>query len=108
MKQAYATKGYSLTAWQPLSTWLYGHPTCTALRLRRLNEFNKSDDDFHEVVALCLWRLATGANHPWGVGALQSRGYSGIPVTKKVSCQNTHVVVIVVDCYLIFFSLELG
>ncbi len=102
-KQAYATKKYSKTAWEPLQSWLFSTP---ANKTDRIVAFNKSDDDLHSVVAKCLWRLANGANHPWGVTALQPRGYSAVPVPKKVSCQNTHAVDIVVHVF--FLSLEFG
>jgi len=86
IKQAYATSKYGLKAWEPLQLWLYGNPDETDARLERLNQFNKTDTEFHTVVGKCLWILAQGANHPWGVGALLPRGYSDVSITKKVMC----------------------
>ena len=105
LKQAYATKTYSMEAWQPLRNWLYG-PTATSTHLGRLKNFQKTDTDLHTIVAKCLWRLSCAPNHPWGVGALHPSGYSDIPVFRKVTCQNNHSAVVDVSCLYkyIFFS----
>ena len=82
-KQQYATKTNAKKAWQPMEQWLFTTGT-SAERVARLTSFNKDDEQFHRVVAKCQLRLARGPNHPWGVAALKPRGYSAIPIAKKV------------------------
>ena len=79
----YSNKKYASKAWQPLVDWV-NDPDSSMDRRDRLMSFNKQDTDLHAVIAKCLWRLASGANLPWGRAGVQSRGYSEIPVTEKV------------------------
>lgn len=84
-KQMYSNKTWAPRAWEALKEWLYDTPALTDLRLVRLTHFNKHDDDLHEVVAKCLWKLATQANMPWGRAASRPTGYSNVAETEKVN-----------------------
>ena len=83
-KQMYSSRTHAAVAWEPLKDWLYKNPLCTSARLKYLTTFTKLDDDFHLIVAKCLWRLANGVNMPWGRAALQSSVYSNVPIAEKV------------------------
>ena len=81
----YSNKKYAPVAWQPLRDWVWvKDPTKSLARRERLMSFNKEDKVFHSVVAKCLWRLASGANLPWGRAGVHSCGYSEIPISEKV------------------------
>jgi hypothetical protein len=84
-QQMYANKKYATEAWSPLLTWLF-ECKMNEQQARRatLTAFNKSDTLFHDVVARCMWRLANGANMPWGRGAVKPRFYSAIAIHEKV------------------------
>ena len=84
LKQQCSTKTHSIKAWEPLQRWIFGVPGLNPIRMTRLMTFKKTDVDLFKVVAKCLWRLAHGANHPWGVAALKPHGYSAVPTVKKV------------------------
>ena len=81
-KQAYATKKYGKVAWEPLSEWVISQRSD---QTDNLVNFGKHDTALHNVVAKCLWRLAHGSNHPWGLAALKPEGFASVDVTKKVS-----------------------
>ena len=81
-KQKYASKKYAPVAWLPLSKWIFSaDDTEVKDRHEKLLTFNKDDKVFHTLVAKCLWRLARGANLPWGRSAVQANVYSAIPVS---------------------------
>ena len=71
LKQSYGTKKYAIPAWIKLKEWMLHTSTDGDLNLQSVLRFDKTSTDLHSVVAKCLWQLAQGANHPWGVGALQ-------------------------------------
>jgi hypothetical protein len=85
-KQMYDNKLYSAPAWRPLGTWLFECDEETAdKRADVLVKFNKSNTDFHKLVAQCLWNLANGSNTPWGRGATRPAFYRDIPIHEKVN-----------------------
>ena len=98
-KQMYDSKQYARAAWKPLSDWLHAKklsPTESDRRQWTLTKFNKKSQQFHRVVAACLWNLATGANLPWGRGTVRPDVYSAIPPHEKVvKWWNRHLVVMV-------------
>ena len=53
-------------------------------RKRELLKFNKKSKKLHHLVAKCLWRMACGANLPWGRGAVQPVVYCAVPDHEKV------------------------
>ena len=84
-KQMYDNRLYSTPAWAPLSSWLFECDEETAeKRGDVLVKFNRSNTEFHNVVAQCLWNLANGANTPWGRGATRPAFYAEIPIHEKV------------------------
>lgn len=85
-KQRYATKKYGVKAWQALAEWIYqcGDDDESNRRQSLLITFGKDDTDFWDVVAACLWTLATAANLPWGRSAIQPSVYSAVPDYEKV------------------------
>ena len=84
LKQQYSTKQHSFKAWMPLNKWLHGKRSLTDMRMKRLMSFGTKDKDIHSLIGRCLWSLANGANHPWGVVALKPRGYSAVKTARKV------------------------
>jgi hypothetical protein len=89
-KQMYSNRTYAPDAWKPLKDWLYPQdtPNITTVRLQRMLGFNKSDSEFHAIVAKCLWSLANGPNLPWGRSAVKLLAYSAVPITEKVGQAN--------------------
>ena len=84
-KQMYSNKKYSDIAWNPLRSWLNDCDDDVAEeRKELLLKFNRGSHEFQAVVAKCLWRLANGANTPWGRAATQPRFYSNVPIHEKV------------------------
>ena len=84
-KQMYNNKKYSTVAWEPLANWFVGcEKPEQQRRARVLTKFTKTDGDFHQVVSTCLFKLANGANVPWGRGAVQSHIFDAIPAHEKV------------------------
>ena len=90
-KQMYDSKR-SIKAWEPLNTWLFDGPEKDFdSRHDCLTQFNKKTSaEFYSVVALCLWRLATSENLPWGRGATQPSVYSATPPHEKVNDSRIH------------------
>ena len=85
-KQRYATKKYGVKAWQALAEWVYQCSDDESNRRQSLLlTFTKDDTDFWDVVAACLWSLATAANLPWGRYAVQPSVYSALPDYEKVA-----------------------
>ena len=87
-KQMYDNKKYSTIAWSPLTNWLFETDIDQAETVRRsevLTKFTKEDDDFHTIIARCLWKLANGSNVPWGRGAVQPHVFAAVPAHEKVS-----------------------
>ena len=82
-KQMYANRKYSPIAWKPLTDWVVRSKD-SKIRQRMLSTFTREDTDLHEVVARCHWRLANGANTPWGRGATQPQVFSEIAPHEKV------------------------
>jgi len=83
-KQMYDNKQFTPVAWAPLSDWLFNCKEETSkYRGERLMKFNKSDREFHRVVAECLWKLACGTNLPWGRSATLPDSYARIPIHEK-------------------------
>ena len=90
-KQTYGSKKWRSKAWEPLQEWLFEKPPRTPERLARLTAFGRDDDEFHTVVAQCLWRFAHAPNAPWGIAATQPDAYSAVPDFKKVLCCRIHI-----------------
>lgn len=82
-KQMYANTKYSPIAWKPLNDWV-DKGKDRKIREKVLSRFTRDDTDFIEVVARCHWRLACGANTPWGRGATQPNVFSAIAPHEKV------------------------
>ena len=84
-KQMYNNKKYTPVAWLPLRSWLFDcDEDVSEARSKILKKFSQKDTDFHEIVALCLWKLAKGPNLPWGRGAVQTKNYADVPIHEKV------------------------
>ena len=84
-KQMYDNTKYSRPAWNPLSVWLFNCTEQVAVARRQvLTKFNKENNQFHSIIATCLWNLANGPNLPWGRGAVRPEVYSEIPIHEKV------------------------
>ena len=93
-KQKYGSKKYSPAAWKPLADWLHAAPPeAQGYRMDCLTQFNKDDDEFIAIVAMCLRSVAKGPNLPWGRQAVQPSVYLTIPSYEKVRRSNTHSVV---------------
>ena len=85
VKQMYDNRQYSTPAWAPLREWLFDcEDEVSRERGEVLVKFNKSNTDFHHVVAKSLWNMATGPNTPWGRGATKPSVYREIPIHEKV------------------------
>ena len=85
-KQAFDNVKYSPKAWEPLKNFIYsGTQEEVDRKILRLRSFGPRDRGLIICVACCLWKLANGANLPWGRGALQPSLYSAIPAFEKVN-----------------------
>ena len=83
-KQMFDNKKYSPVAWMPLKKYLFQCDRKLAEhRQAALIHFNKDSEKFFKVVALCLFKLATGTNVPWGRGAVHPTAYARIPIHEK-------------------------
>ena len=85
-KQMYDNTKYSPIAWMPLRKWLFNDDDdkVAARRAATLTHFGKDDTGFYEVVARCLYKLATGPNVPWGRGPANADAYCNVPIHEKV------------------------
>jgi len=81
----YDNKKYAPVAWEPLRSWVFAEAAEAQLRLQRLTILTKKDVELHGIIALCLWKLANGANLPWGRSATQPALYSAIAIHEKVT-----------------------
>ena len=108
----YSNKKYAPIAWKPLRDWVTDTDNSTD-RMDRLMNFNKEDKDLHVVIAKCLWKLASGANLPWGRACVQSCGYLEIPITEKVvffkyphDCREGYTCLLVVRVFFLVIENE--
>ena len=84
-KQMYDNTKYSLIAWEPLSQLvgtMFSRTGATTSQV--LTRFNRGNEEFFSTVALCLWKLANGANVPWGRAAVQPQVFEAVPRHEKV------------------------